>query len=656
MRRGVLHPLLILVLTLSTALAATARADDGWVKVTSPVPGSEVVSKRPDIKAEFTAQVKEGSLMVTLDGVDVTKMGDVTSGGFTYTPLMALPAGQHVLTFTAEDAGGNRLVSQAAFTSRQTGAFEEAYSSNDVSVIYTAALGKSKSLASAPYWKVEGNIASNSKLKEGGFDASFTTNVRYLEQGSPLYPPANSQPNTYPISKGFNVANWLFQCNYKRDKLSVHASLGDVVVTETPYTVNGLARRGGILGLGYGIFSAEVFSIRGDQVYGFNGGTGIDPEPDRHISGVSADVKLPGGKAELKAVYAAGGEQASSYGTTTTSGPKKGDVAGAQLLTDMLGGKLKTDFEVDYSRFDPDTTDDISKRSDYAYRLRAGGYVDTYSYDLAYEYFGQDYTSIGNLALERDKRKVTATGGGVFGVHSVNALFSWSQNNVEDDPLSDTVRNYLGTLNYAFLKYPTLPMGFTYTKTVQDMGKHPPGTVLKELETDTVSGWINYTWNRLNLGLMSSYSELNDRTAAATDNTAINCTLTSSYNAPGFSVSPSFIMNRTRIHLTNVWTDVYTINLDTRTSFLDDRAAFDAGGSYVITTASDSSVDNLNLNVHARLSYALKEVENLLRGYVKPAVAITGTYVNFNDRLPTDADKDEYSIFLELTASFPFTI
>jgi len=655
MRRGALYPLFALVLTLSVTVSAV-RAEDGWVKVTSPVPGSEVVAKRPDIKAEITATIKEGTLMVTLDGVDITKMADVTPGGFSYTPLMVLPAGQHVLAFTAEDAGGNRLVSQAVFTSRHTGAFEEAYSQNDVSVIHTTALGKSKSLASVPYWKVEGNIASNTRLRESGFDASFTTNVRYLEQGSPLFPPTQSEPNTFPISKGFNVANWLLQCGYKKDKLSAHASVGDVVVTETPYTVNGLARRGGILNLGYGVFSAEAFSIRGDQVYGFKGGTGIDPETDRHISGVSADVKLPGGKAELKAVYAAGGERASSYGTTTTSGPKEGDVAGAQLLTDLLEGKLRTDFELDYSRFDPDTTDAVSKRSDYAYRLRAGGYVDTYSYDLAYEYFGQDYTSIGNQALERDKRKVTATGGGVLGVHSVNALFSWSENNVEDDPLSDTVRNYLGTLNYAFMKYPTLPMGLTYTKTVQDMGKHPPGTVLKELETDTVSGWINYTWERLNLGLMSSYSELNDRTAAATDNTAINCTVTSSYNAPGFSVSPSFMMNRTRVHLTNVWTDVYTVNLDARTSFLEDRAAFDAGGSYVITTTSDSTVDNRNLNVHARLSYALKEIERLLKGYVKPAVAITGSYATFNDRLPTDADKDEYSIFLELTTSIPFTI
>jgi hypothetical protein len=322
-----------------------------------------------------------------------------------------------------------------------------------------------------------------------------------------------------------------------------------------------------------------------------------------------------------------------------------------------MQGKLRTEFEADLSSFDPDTSDGFHAKSDYAYRLKAGGFIDMYYYDVMYEYVGKEYTSIGNQGLENDRRGITASGGGMIGQsHSVAAAFTWKEKNVEGDPLIEKSTCYLGSLNYSFLKFPSLPMGLGYTKTVQDAGNRPPNITPKENESDTVNGWINYSWEKLRLGLMSTYSELNDRTSAAADTTAINYTVTSSYSETWFSVSPSFILNQTKVHATGVWTDVYSVNLDTRTRFLEDKGAFDVGGSYVITKASDDSADNRNLTVNCRLSYTLKELENLMKGYVKPAVAVTGTYTSFVDELPGAPHRDEYSIFLQLTTAIPVSI
>jgi len=648
--------LLLLAASALVLAARPAMAGEDWVRVLSPLPGGEVIAKKPDIKAEFLVRVDTEKLMVTLDGTDVTQVASVTDKGFEYTPVVVLPPGRHTLSVTVRDSGGKTLTSTTTFTTRQTGPFEEAYSTNDVSVIYTNTLSKSESLKTVPYWKVEGNIASNSKVRNDGFQAMFTTNVRYLEQGIPLTPPTQTKPGTLPLSKGFNVANWLLKAGYDKDKFGVHAGVGDVVVDSTPYTVAGLARRGGMLDLSYDMFSAGAFSVLGRKVYGFRGGFGIDPETDRHISGAFADVKLPEGKAELKAVYAAGGETGGSDGITTGQGPKQGDVAGVMLVTDLLQGKLRTECEADTSRYDPDTSDEFGKKSDYAYRLRAGGAIDTYYYDVMYEYVGREYVSIGNLGLENDRAGVTASGGGVIGAHSVAVMFTQKEKNVDDDPMLEKTRCYLGSVNYSYLGIRSLPMGISYTKTVQDQGYRPLNSPPKENESDTVNGWINYSKDKLRLGLMSNYTELNDRTSAKADITTINCTFTSSYGINGFSVSPSFIMNQTKLHATGVWTGVYSINLDTRARFLEDRGGFDLGGAYVITRASDDSVDNLSLTMNFRLSYALKELERLTRGYVKPAVAVTGTYTNLDDRRAGATDRDEYAIYLQLTASIPLSI
>jgi hypothetical protein len=172
------------------------------------------------------------------------------------------------------------------------------------------------------------------------------------------------------------------------------------------------------------------------------------------------------------------------------------------------------------------------------------------------------------------------------------------------------------------------------------------------MHTDTISGNVNYTIDKINLGFQTSYSLMNDKTATNNDTESITYTLTPSYNMPNVSVSSAFSLNQSKIHMTDVKTDTYTINLDLRTKFLKERGSFDIGGTYNITKADNSSINTRNLNANFRLAYNIK---NLLKGYLNPSVALRGSYMKITDKVNRSSDRDEFTLFLVLATSIPFS-
>jgi hypothetical protein len=231
-------------------------------------------------------------------------------------------------------------------------------------------------------------------------------------------------------------------------------------------------------------------------------------------------------------------------------------------------------------------------------------------------------------------------------------MFSRYNDNVKGDDLFPRIVNYQGNLDYSFNGVPSFPMGINYQKSIQDSTREPSGSFELKLYTDTVSGRINYMMDKINLGFMTSYSQMDDRTSTNNDTSNINYTLTSSYNIPNISVSPAFSLNQSKVHLTDVRTDTYTINLDLRTKFFRDRISFDIGGTYNIVKASDASVDNRNLNANFRLAYNIRD---FLKGYMNPTIALRGTYLKTTDEIYSRSNKDEFILFLVLATSVPFS-
>jgi hypothetical protein len=645
MKYSVGRSLILLLCITVTAVSAegqlspTSQAD--WLRIVTPAENAEVIGKKPEIQIEFLSPVRTDTLLVLLDGSDITQLLDATGKGFHYTPFLVLPAGMHTISISATDGEGRQLQRNISFRSRHTDTFQEAYTNNEASVIYETPITNPDDSPQVPDTKVEGNLRSDTKIKEGAWESTFNTNLRYFDQNLPS-----------PIQKGLTVANWLFTGSYAKDLMKLKAAIGDVQVNETMYTVSNLARRGGVLTFQYDNIQVDTFSVKSEQIFGTDGGIGIEGNSDDHILGASGSIQLFDRRLGIKAVYAAAGEPSGSFGISTTAGKKEGDVIGFLVTSDFFQNKLKTELETGFSNYDPDTSDTFGAKSDKAYKLKVGGYLGSYNYEAAYEFIGRDYAVVGNQMIQKDKQGVTFINGLNLSPHAINFTFSRYNDNVEGDDLFPRIVNYQAMLDYSFSKIPNLPIGFNYQKSVQDSTREPSGGYQLKIYTDTVSGRVNYMRDKLNVGVQTSYSLQNDRTQSNNDTKTFTATLTPSYYVPNISLAPSFSFNRSIFSQRDLRTDTYMINLDLRTKFLRERGSFDVGGTYTIMKASDGSMNNKMLNSNFRLAYAIK---NFLKGYVNPTIGLRGTYLKVIDKVYSQSNKDELLLLLVLTAAMPYS-
>ena len=186
-----------------------------------------------------------------------------------------------------------------------------------------------------------------------------------------------------------------------------------------------------------------------------------------------------------------------------------------------------------------------------------------------------------------------------------------------------------------FSKIPNLPLGINYQKSIQDSTREPSGSFELKTHTETISGRVNYSMDRINIGFQTSYSLLNDKTPGNFDTTSIMYTLTPSYGVSGFSLAPSFSLNQSKNHASDIWTDTYTMTLDMRTTFLREKASFDIGSTYSIIKGDEDTADNKTLSTNFRLAYNIKSI---LKGFLNPIVALRGTYMKFTDNISSRAD------------------
>lgn len=623
-------------------------SDNEWLRILAPKENTIIIDKKPNIKVEFLVPIERDTLLVLLDGTDITQVLNLKENGFEYVPIFVLSSGNHVLNISLKDIQGNNFQKEILFNTRHTNSFEEVYVTDDISINYESVLKKPQEDEITPNSKIEGNISSRANIKEGAWDVSFNTNIRYLDQSKPVY---------YPIKKGFQIANWLFKTIYSKNSFLIRADIGDVQVNETQYTVTGLSRRGGTLNLKYDSteesYEINLFTVKGYNVFGFSGGFGFSSNTNDHIIGVSGGIKIFEKKIELKTIYVNGGEPGSSFGISTATGSKKGDVIGFLFLTNLFKDRLKTEIETDFSKFDPDTSDEFRGRNDRAHRFKIGGYLGRYSYEAIYEYIGRDYVSVANQCLQKDKQGITFLNNISLNIHNVNLILSRYNDNVRGDRLFPRIINYQGSLDYSFNKFPSFPIGLNYQKSIQNSSREPNAYSKIKIYTDTISGRINYIKDKINLGFQTSYSFQNDKTPNNYDTSTITYTFVPSYNETNVSLAPSFSFNQSKNHYTDVRTDTYTINLDVRTKFFKERASFDIGGTYNIAKSSDDSIDNKSLGLNFRVAYNIKK---LLKGYINPIIALRTSYNKYIDNINKNLDKDEFYLFLVLSTTIPFSI
>ncbi len=638
---------LLLIVFPGNALAQeeSPAPEPSWIVAASPAPDDEIIGKKPAITVTLTAAPAPGTLLVVLDGTDITPLIRPSDNGFTYHPVFVLAPGRHQLDISGVDAAGNPLQASIPFTTRHSDAFEEATVSADLTGIYTHTLRKDSSDGTTPYNAVtiEGQIQG--KIREGANELSFEGSPVYIEQDKPLW--------TGAVEKGPDLRSFLIRGEHRGELLQGKAEFGDVQVSETPLTVHGLLRRGLKLDLGYGNGAVSFFSVRAPSIYGVRQNWGLKYEKDSQITGGSVGFSLPGIRTDIKATFITGEDDSYlTYGISgIETGLRKGEVASLRVTSQIVPSLLIADFEAAHSRYDFDDADEFGKVSDTAWRANLSGALNQYSYDLKYEYVGRDFESIALQGGTKDREGLYFMGNAMFTHHSLSLLASAFRDNVDDlSTMPRTINIPLG-LDYNYTRFAQLPMGLSYQHHLVKTTDEPVGFDPMKIVTDSIAGRISYLQDKWNAGLNASYTYTNDRTAADLDMYATSYTLTLTFT-PIDTWSLSIVPNLTqqKNEDTGVRTDTYTTTIDLRSQPIRDLLYWDLGGSYSWSDATDDSVDIETTSVNTRLACSLKR---FFPAYLNPTIALKGNYQRIKDKV-FDTKTDNFTLFLvfELQARF----
>jgi hypothetical protein len=618
-----------------------------WIKLLSPLTGATVVDKKPLVKCTATIPFSREGLVVMLDDTDITNIIDISKDGFEFQPIQILSPGQHSLKIALKTPEKKEYKQEFSFTVRHSQMFEEIASTNDVSILYegmTQRRTPKGQTDTTPYSKIEGNISSNSKIMEKGFEGALTANIRYIDQSESLTPPA---------FKGFNVANYLLSLKYQTEKAQFLAETGDIQINETQNTI-GLSRRGVKLNVGLGDFKFSTFSVKAKQVSGlrdFKNDSGFAFDSADKIEGASGEIDLFDKKANFKVIYAKGRDQGTSYGSWSPGGGKAGDITAFVFKTNLFSQRLTTEMEYDASKFDQDTSDTLPASRDKAYRLKIGGTAGAYNYEGLYEFFGTNFSSIGNTGVQKDTEGFALKGGGTLDVHTANLSLSRYNDNVQNSPLLPKTYTYQGGVDYSFSKFKSLPMGFGYQTTLLESKNETVRTLRKHVRTDNLTGKINFQKDSLNLGFNINYAHQYDYYVITNDNTNVTFTFTPTYSSDKFSATSSFSLNRLSYDFSRVVTDTYTANLGIRGNLYDNKVTYEVTYNFNKAMKSDDSTSSESTDINFRSGYLLAKQRF---GLVNPTVGIRGNY-SFSHDLIGNIRSDKNFIFLFFSANMPIS-
>jgi hypothetical protein len=609
------------------------------IQLITPKPGEQVIAKRPEIRFRTSGPITPGTLLVLLDNMDVTQLVIPGSDGFSLKPVEILASGSHLLTIEVVNSVGEMSTARFPFNSRQTASFDKAISNNTISTVYETVLGENQESGPINYSKLESNLNSRNVLSNRNWEVSLETNARYFDQTLPV---------GSPLKKGAIIADYLLKGKYARGDVSFLTEIGDITVDQTANTVQYLARKGVKISAGYRRFQIDGFLVQAPQEYGE---VGMHLDDESRIYGISGALSFFNNRLDFKTIYVAGREEGESFGLYTPPGPTDGDVVGFVLKTDFFEQKLVTEAEVDFSRFDPDASDEFSAEESRAMRFSASGSAGPCFYEANYQYTGAQYEIVGNQGIQKDIEGISFQSGCNFGVHGVNFSYSNYWDNVEDNDLYPRYVTQAVSANYGFYKFQRLPIQLGYQKSIQESRNEPDGYPVSEIDTDMLSAGINYTKDLWSLGFQPSYSIQNDKSPDDRDTTSWGVTVTPGYQSQRFSFSPSLSFNRSTDESEERDTDVYTFSLNLRTDIAD-ALFFESSGSYSQTQANDDTIDQDTYYADVQIGYRLDKrfwkIENT-------SFSLRFNYNGYKDHI-YHMDQEEFIIHFVFTNIIRFSL
>lgn len=611
------------------------------VLLIQPVENQMVSGKKPLIECRIGVPWDMQSLYIELDGMDMTGLAEITDAGFSFKPAQALDPGNHMLSVVFMDDQGQEVFREFSFSSRHTELFETAVSRNNITGTYTNVIKKmdaAKDQGISDY-TIEANLNTQNMVAEGPWMFSLESNVQFFDQ---------ELAASAPLEKGLEIADYLFTGQYKKGNLGIVTNIGDISVDESRNTISGLYRRGGRAQVDFGPVYAAGFVVRSDQVYGIDGDFGLDFDNSDHIYGFSTGIRLFSDRVNLKAIYASGGESASdtSYGVWPDPGGTDGQVHGFQVTTNLFEDRFSTFFEWDQSDYDSDLSDGTASVKDKAWLARATGQIGFFNYGAEYEYTGPSYMVPGNSSIQQDWEGFALTGGVAFERHGVEGHFSSHSDNVEDNPLSQTLESVEYGLAYTNQVFESLPVTLGWRQALQDSSDEPSGTDPTHTVCSEYTLGVSLLREKWSIGLESYYSQDDDLTVVNYDTSSKGVRLTPNYTGEWFMVTPYFSFDRTTDYSTSDRTDTLLTSL---TIYVEPFTGFSIEGTGSYTRSYDD-LDTTNQDAYAgdlKLKYGLNRP---IGGMLSPSLLLQLIHNSSSDNV-ADTHTKETVIYFYLTAA-----
>lgn len=422
---------------------------------------------------------------------------------------------------------------------------------------------------------------------------------------------------------------------YSGNGFSLRTEMGDISISETPNTADGLSGRGGRLALQVGNSANTV------QVETFATTDADGRGADAYLAGATAQISFLAESARFKTIYLRGRDQLNPGELHWNSGKRKGDTLALIAVLEPFKGKFAAEAEIDFSQIDRDTSDDIVAVRDKAYRVRIGGTLLNYRYSTLYERTGPDYRLIAGKGPKSDTEGVTLGMGSDFRYHGIDLKLSRHNDNSSCNPLRPRLYRYTGSVDYTFRGIQNLPLGLQYRRTLVESSMEPLDFPPKETEEEAVSGRLNLLIENWNLGLRMGYSQRRDRLRETSESAAGSLAFSPKFTGGDITVAPDFSYSRSLNYPADLRKDTYAINLDVRGDMLGNTLGFEMKSEFSREQArafSGRETVGAKLKLACNLKKALKKA-------LLPSVGVKGECNRILAREPAQR-KNDYTLLL----------
>lgn len=363
----------------------------------SPSPEAKAADKRAPIELVFEdpkGQVDPSKVTMSLDAADVTGFLEITRGRVRYLPPSDLPAGQRRVQITLRGKDGQPLGSyEWVFMLKRFPWLEEAELQTDIAATYQVATNKF--IGTDPRHLTTGNIRVAGRAAEEGWTFTLGGNLRYLDEYRPRHP-----------QDKVDVPDFLLMA----ERAGFQAQMGNVVVNESKFLVPSFSTRGVQGKIPLAPLRSEIHAFVGraklDPV-GNRNGLGFD-HGGNHIQGASF-IMTPFAQPQALRLHA-------DYLEGESPGPEERSITGAQrgqhgawgASSNLFEGRLQSEMEHSWGRFDSSRGDFVPPRDDRAWRGQAlwtdqlfslAGDPLRLSLVGGYDLIGTNYRTVGNPGI-----------------------------------------------------------------------------------------------------------------------------------------------------------------------------------------------------------------------------------------------------------------